>query len=167
MGSTESNSPSNGTDTEWDDVHCSYCSAAVAVDGGFALPEEWALEFGWTHDVLNKWVCPDHCRFRPFPDSGAYGHWICGLRPEHDGRHRFRSYTIARIPHLHKGLALVTRAWLRQKRRQIRHLAKYRKWPGEPLRPAYGLHWRSAIWPTKYEPQHRDPYASESDDASR
>lgn len=133
-------------------VDCSACDAIVETTGGFALPEEWAIELGWTHDVLNDYLCPDHCLFVPFAGSGAYGHWTCLLDPGHSGRHRFRNYTITRTPHIHKGVSIVVRAWLRHKRREFRHLFKYHKWPRVDLRPMYAAHWRKAIWPARYEP---------------
>lgn len=92
------------------------------------------------------------CGFRPFPGSGAYGHWTCERALGHRGDHRFRNYTIARTPRLHRGVAIVSRAWWRQTRRVARHVIKYRKWPRVPLTPAYRTHWNRAIWPTTYDP---------------
>lgn len=98
------------------------------------------------------------CGFRPFMGSGAYGHWRCELVSRHRGRHRFRNYTIARVPRLHRGVAVVTRAWWRQVRRVARHIVKYHKRPRVPLSPAYRSHWNRAIWPTTYDPVRTGPY---------
>ncbi len=91
------------------------------------------------------------CGFQPFRD-GAYGHWTCSLPKRHRGRHRYINYTISRVPRLHSGVWVVLRAWLRQRRRVIKHMVKYKKRPRVALTPAYGLHWRSHIWPTEYDP---------------
>lgn len=92
------------------------------------------------------------CDFRPFPGSSAYGHWTCSLPKHYRGRHRFHNYTIARVPRLHAGAWIVLRAWLQQRRRVIMHMVTYRKRPSMDLTPNYSLHWRTSIWPTKYEP---------------
>lgn len=37
------------------------------------------------------------CPAKPRPHSHAYGHWICGRRRFHLGRHRYRNYTWPRL----------------------------------------------------------------------
>jgi hypothetical protein len=69
----------------------------------------------------------DVCGFRPFPGSGAYGHWACERPRIHLGRHRFRNYTIGRIP----------RIW------RLRQL-----WASFKSDRGY----RRDLFPTKYEP---------------
>lgn len=93
------------------------------------------------------------CDFRPFPGNGAYGHWTCSLPEHHRGRHRFRNYTIARVPRLDRGCRVVAKAWWRQRRRVVAYIIKFRRRPRVDLTPNYRSFWDRAIWPTKYEPQ--------------
>jgi hypothetical protein len=77
------------------------------------------------------------CRFRPFPGYGAYGHWTCQRSRWHPGRHRYRNYTIARVPRVWR----LRRLWaaFQLDRRLRRHHGK-----------AYG--YRRALFPSRYEP---------------
>lgn len=79
------------------------------------------------------------CGFRPFPGNGAYGHWTCERRRRHFGRHRFRNYTIGRLPRIWR----VRRLWAaHQTDRRIRSISR-----GKP-----GFGYRRTLYPTKYEP---------------
>lgn len=93
---------------------------------------------------LYEWASPRSCEFVPFPGNGAYGHWLCGRRRFHLGRHRFGNYTIGRVPRVWRLRRL--RGSLRADRR-IRHLNRV---SGRPAKPGYG--YRQALFPTKYEP---------------
>lgn len=79
------------------------------------------------------------CGFRPFPNNGAYGHWTCERQRFHLGRHRFRNYTIGRVPRVWHP----RRLWRSfQLDRRLRH--------NMPEKSGYG--YRRALFPTKYEP---------------
>lgn len=92
------------------------------------------------------------CGFRPFPGSGAYGHWTCDLPSRHRGRHRFINYTIARIPRLHSGVRRVVAMWWRSKRRTVAYIIRYRRLSRVDISPQYRQVWHRAIWPTEYDP---------------
>jgi len=79
------------------------------------------------------------CDFRPFPNSGAYGHWTCERPRHHLGRHRFRNYTSSRIPRVWH----LRRLWASfcLDRRIRRHI---------PTKSNFG--YRRALYPTRYEP---------------
>lgn len=93
------------------------------------------------------------CNFRPFPGNGAYGHWTCDLAKHHRGRHRFRNYTIARVPRIHRGLRAVGCMWWRRTRRTVAYTWKYHRRPRGPLPLPYRTIWDKAIWPTEYDPR--------------
>jgi hypothetical protein len=77
------------------------------------------------------------CGFRPFPGNGAYGDWTCERTALHLGPHRFRNYTIARIPRVWR----VRRLWGSYKAdRRLHRLG------------AGSFGYRRALFPTKYEP---------------
>lgn len=79
------------------------------------------------------------CDFRPFPGSGAYGHWTCGRSRHHLGRHRFNNYTVPRIPQVWR----LRRLWgALQTDRRIRRLSAGRN----------GYGYRRALFPTRYDP---------------
>lgn len=79
------------------------------------------------------------CGFRPFPGSGAYGHWTCKRHRLHLGRHRFRNYTVGWVPRVWR----LRRLWgAFQADRRLRRLR------GKP-----GFGYRRALFPTRYEPQ--------------
>jgi len=79
------------------------------------------------------------CDFRPFPGSGAYGHWTCERPRIHLGRHRYRNYTIGRLPRVWRFRHLWTAFQLD---RRVRRLI--------PDKPGFG--YRKVLFPTKYEP---------------
>lgn len=81
------------------------------------------------------------CEFRPFPGSGAYGHWTCERPLFHLGRHRFRNYTVARIPRVWRLRRIVRRARLDRE-----HYLRFGK---------TGFGYRRILFPTKYEPVKR------------
>jgi hypothetical protein len=72
------------------------------------------------------------CGFRPFPGNGAYDHWTCQRSRFHLGHHRYRNYTVGRIP----------RFWLlRRSDLEARDV-----WAGP------GYWWRQAVYPVRYRP---------------
>lgn len=74
------------------------------------------------------------CGFVPYPKSGAYGDWACERSRGHLGRHRFRNYTIGRVP----------RAWhLRSVWRGWRFDVRHGSAPGML---------RRALFPSAYDP---------------
>lgn len=79
------------------------------------------------------------CDFRPFPGSGAYGHWTCTRRWWHVGRHRTGNYTYPRLPRVWR----LRRLWgsFRTDQR-IRRLNNGKR----------GFGYRRALFPTRYEP---------------
>lgn len=81
----------------------------------------------------------NECGFRPFPGSGAYGHWTCERNRWHLGRHRFVNYTIARVPHVWRFRRL---AGAFKADRRLRRI--------NPNKPGYG--YRRVLFPTKYQP---------------
>lgn len=81
------------------------------------------------------------CSFVPYPGSGAYGHWSCERRALHLGHHRFRNYTVCRVPKVWRIKRLA-------ERRQIRR-EWARRFPGQPDSP---LSFRQVLYPSKYEP---------------
>lgn len=79
------------------------------------------------------------CDFRPFPGSGAYGHWTCDRPQRHLGRHRFNNYTIGRIPrvwHVRRLLAAF------RTDRRVRRVTSGKA----------GYGYRRALFPTRYDP---------------
>jgi hypothetical protein len=65
-----------------------------------------------------------YCGYVPFPSDGAYGHWSCERQKFHLGRHRYRNYTVSRIPRVWdvQGLAHYWRG-----RRRLRRLDMSRR----------------------------------------
>lgn len=84
------------------------------------------------------------CGFRPFPGSGAYGHWTCRRRRFHLGRHRSINYTIARIPRVWR----VRRLW----RDYRRDKATRQRFASHGVNKP-GLGYRRTLYPTKYQPE--------------
>jgi hypothetical protein len=79
------------------------------------------------------------CDFRPFPGSGAYGHWTCGRRRLHIGRHRFNNYTVPRVPRVWRLRRLVASFRVDQRLRRINDGKR-------------GYGYRRALFPTRYDP---------------
>jgi hypothetical protein len=78
------------------------------------------------------------CDFRPFPGSGAYGHWTCGRHRWHLGRHRHINYTVPRVPRVWH----LRRIWgAYQTDLRLRRLGPT------------GYSYRRALFPTRYDPR--------------
>jgi len=76
------------------------------------------------------------CGFRPYPGSGAYGHWTCDRGRHHLGRHRFSNYTVPRVPRFWHARSL----W-----RAMKTDRKLRALQG-------GYSYRRTLFPARYDP---------------